>query len=304
MSKPPMSRRLYGPAKAHEFTLRFTFAKRASAVAESTPVTLTRFCRDRWPETIVTARLGTASAAARTSISSSLAAPSAGGACRRTRMASPRMPSMPDRFARGITRIVSSSASADCSDIRCDPFAPRTGFRTPEKRRSGVSSGGTPRGGPHPHALSLACATFFVNATAGPPTRGLCALGCSGVLHTVRSANRSHRIIATRTCSSRHTKQTRFRVFLSDNCKHAQSGRQLRCRCGEAVWRCPRVDPTAREGGGDPRAGSPPHLWSRGRARVTRPAAATQPLAARTGHRNPDSRQRQRNCRKDQGGPL
>jgi hypothetical protein len=193
---------------------------------------------------------------------------------------------MPDRFARGITRTVSCSASADCSGIRCDPFAPRTGFRTPEKRRSGVSSGGTPRGGPHPHALSLACATFFVIVTARS-TRFAPQTGHIEVSQPARVL--------------RGTTNNGFRVFLSDNGKtpspEGSCVAAVAKLCGGARARIrPREKAV-----GIREQGSPPLLWPRGGARVMRPAAA---IAARTGHRNPDSRQRQRNCRKDQGGPL
>ena len=63
---------------------------------------------------------------------------------------------------------------------RYNPSAPKTGFRTPEKRRSGVTSGGTRLGDPHPHALSLASAGVFRDR--------------DGVLHTVFSADGLHRM--------------------------------------------------------------------------------------------------------------
>jgi hypothetical protein len=47
-----------------------------------------------------------------TSISSSFAAPSTGGACSRTSQASPRLPATPDRAARGITRTLMTTVVA------------------------------------------------------------------------------------------------------------------------------------------------------------------------------------------------
>ena len=67
------------------------------------PSIRTRFCRMRSPATIDTARLGTPRASARTSISSALAA-STGAAWSRTSSALPRVPAIPDRLARGMTR--------------------------------------------------------------------------------------------------------------------------------------------------------------------------------------------------------
>ena len=85
---------------------------RDAAVSASIPTTLTRFCRERSPATIDTARFGTCSALASTSMSSSLAAPSTGGDCSRTSSASPRVPARPERRARGITRTLNAAPSA------------------------------------------------------------------------------------------------------------------------------------------------------------------------------------------------
>ena len=51
------------------------------------------------------------------------------------------------------------------------PIRSETGFRTPEKRLSGGMSVVRTRGGPHPHATSLAFDACFTNR--------------DGVLHTV-----------------------------------------------------------------------------------------------------------------------
>ena len=68
------------------------------------PAMCTRFWRARSPLTIDTVRFGTPSADAITSINSAFAAPSTGGAVRRTSKAPPRVPATPDFPARGITR--------------------------------------------------------------------------------------------------------------------------------------------------------------------------------------------------------
>src|SRR3954451_5608117 len=57
-------------------------------------------------------RRGMASVSERKPIRASLAAPSTGGAARRTRIAAPRMPSTRLRGDRGMTRMSSSAASA------------------------------------------------------------------------------------------------------------------------------------------------------------------------------------------------
>ena len=98
-------------------------ARRAAAVAASIPDTRTHFWRERPPAAMDTARFGTASALAITSISSSFAAPSTGGACRRTRSAFPRIPATPDFPARGITRTVMRTAVASGAGLIADAFS-------------------------------------------------------------------------------------------------------------------------------------------------------------------------------------
>src|SRR3954468_19274863 len=79
---------------------------RASADDSSRPETRTRLSRDFSPDTSVRSRWGTSSTSERKARSASLAAPSTGGAARRMRTASPRVPSTRVRGDRGMTRMV------------------------------------------------------------------------------------------------------------------------------------------------------------------------------------------------------
>jgi hypothetical protein len=67
-----------------------------------------------------------------------------------------------------------SRAASSMLSICCENPVPHAG-KTP----LGVTSAVRTRGAPHPHASSLACASFFVHA--------------DGVLHRVFSANTQHR---------------------------------------------------------------------------------------------------------------
>src|SRR5262245_42321879 len=82
----------------------YEFSRRGLTVVASIPSTWTRFRLDFSPVTIEIARLGTDRATDRSSTNSAFAAPSTGGAWRRTSNEPPRVPATPDLPERGMTR--------------------------------------------------------------------------------------------------------------------------------------------------------------------------------------------------------
>ena len=118
---------------------------------------------------------------------------------RRVQSRDPADPDADDHAGRAVLRLPLRRANATCRQIRAlknlrhhapyvtlapAPYTPRhcgtvgtialssaraiaaeTGFRTPEKRSSGVCPA-SEAWRPHPHAMSLACAAFFVRPTA------------------------------------------------------------------------------------------------------------------------------------------
>ena len=79
-------------------------------VAEFTPLTSTTLLREASPLTIRMSRRGIFSASASTSITSSFAAPSTGGACTQIFSDVPCRPTIPSRLDRGCTRTVNRTA--------------------------------------------------------------------------------------------------------------------------------------------------------------------------------------------------
>ena len=92
------------------------------------------------------------------------------------------------RTCRTASRVGASSA---CVRWRAAGMAPKTRFRRPEKRGSGVPPVVRARGDPHPHAVSLACAAFFASGSTvcstgfSPPRRHLAGA------HRARPSRRS-----------------------------------------------------------------------------------------------------------------
>jgi hypothetical protein len=85
------------------------------------PSTAIRLARLRAPETIVRLRRGQPSASASSAIRASFAAPSTGAAASRTSTASPRLPLIAVRPARGITRTLTSGLALDVFDMVAGP---------------------------------------------------------------------------------------------------------------------------------------------------------------------------------------